>query len=330
MKALITGGNGFIGSHLADTLLAKGYSVRCLVRRTSDLTWLQGHDIEYVYGDLFDKPALETSVAGVDYVYHSAGVTKAKTKEGYYKGNTEGTRNMLEAVLSVNPGLKRFIHVSSQAAIGPSSSRTPIDERATAHPITTYGKSKWEAEVECQRFQEKLPITIVRPPAVYGPRDKDVFEFFHTMSRGLQPMIGFSDKYVSLIHVEDLVRGFVMAAESPNAAGNAYFISSRRTYNWKELGDITREALGRRALRIRIPEAIVFVVSAVAEFASLFSSKPALLNIEKGKDIVQNFWTCDSSRAKADFGFEEEIQIEDGISRTIAWYRNQGWLSTPG
>ena len=325
----MTGGNGFIGSHLVELLLKRGYAVRCLVRKTSDLRWLNGLEIDYVYGDLFDAAILRDAVRGVDSIYHSAGVTKAKRREEYYRGNKDGTRNLLDAALSGNPGLKRFVHISSQAAVGPSPSITPIDETVAAHPLTTYGKSKWEAEQQCHQFLDRLPITIVRPPAVYGPRDKDVFEFFHTMNKGIQPMIGLRDKYVSLIHVTDLVRGFVMAGESEHSAGETYFLSSKRVYNWKELGDVTRSVLARKALRIRIPETIIFVISAVAELASLFSSKPALLNIEKGRDIVQNYWTCDSSKAKEDFGFEEELSIEEGIRDTIAWYRAQNWLSQP-
>jgi nucleoside-diphosphate-sugar epimerase len=195
-----------------------------------------------------------------------------------------------------------------------------------AHPLTTYGKSKWRAEQECHKVFDKIPVTIVRPPAVYGPRDKDIFEFFHTMSRGLQPMIGLRDKYVSLIHVTDLVRGFVLAGESAASEGETYFISSRDVYNWMTLGNITRKVLGKSAIRVRIPEPIVFGVAGIAQFFALFSQKPALLNIEKGRDIVQDYWTCDSGKAKRDFGFEEAIDIESGIRQTVEWYRSQGWI----
>jgi nucleoside-diphosphate-sugar epimerase len=325
VKALVTGGNGFIGSHLVDLLIQKGYSVRCLVRKTSDLQWLSGVNVELIYGDLFDEQALGKALDGVDYVYHSAGVTKAKTSDGYFKGNAEGTRSILRSAAGASQ-LKRFIHVSSQAAVGPSPTKTPISEDVTPHPLTAYGRSKWKAEQECHSFMDRLPITIVRPPAVYGPRDKDIFEFFRTMDRGIQPMIGLREKYVSLIHVGDLVRGFVMAGESPAAAGQTYFVSSKDVYNWKQLGEITRKILGRRTLRIRIPEPIVYGIASGAEFFAMFSSKPALLNIEKGRDIVQNYWTCDASKAKRDFGFEEGTDIETGFRTTIDWYRMKGWL----
>ncbi|MGA9117814.1 MAG: NAD-dependent epimerase/dehydratase family protein [Bacteroidota bacterium] len=326
MKILVTGATGFIGSHLVGLLLSKGHQVRCLVRKSSNLVWLKDLSVEYVYGDMFDDAALRQAVAGVHYVYHSAGLTKAKTQEEYYQANSEGTRRLLQATAEVAPGLQRFLHVSSQAAAGPSPTRMPIDEAVDPHPITTYGRSKFQSELECRAFDGKVKYTICRPPVVYGPRDKDVFEFFHTMSRGLQPMVGMQDTYVSLIHVRDLVRGLVMAAESERSIGQTYFISSTGVYSWKELGNITREALGKSALRLRIPVFGIYTVSAVAEVLARFSTKPALLNLEKARDMVQRYWTCDAAKAKKDFGFEQEISLPDGVIDTVRWYRANGWL----
>ncbi len=326
MKVLVTGATGFIGSHLAEHLLSRGAAVRCLLRRSSDTVWLRHLDVELVYGDLFDETALAGAVRGVDTIYHSAGVTKSKTPEGYFRGNVTGTRNLLAAAARHAPSLTRFVQISSQTAVGPSPTATPIDEDVTPRPITTYGKSKWEAEQECLAMHGALPLTIVRPPAVYGPRDRDVFEFFRTMRNGLQPMVGFREKYVSLIHVGDLVRGFVMAAESPVTAGRTYFITSDRAYGWKEIGGITREVMRTRALRLRIPETGVYVIAAVAEALASFSSRPALINFEKARDMVQDYWTCSGARAQADFGFVPAIGLREGIAGTIAWYRSEGWL----
>ncbi len=329
MKALVTGATGFIGSHLVELLLRKGYSVRCLLRKTSDTVWLDGLPIEKVYGGLSDLPALQAAVEGVEYVYHSAGLTKAKTAEGYFTANAVGTQNILAATLNHNLKLKRFVLVSSQTAAGPSPGKTPITEEKSPRPITNYGRSKWEAERECHRLMQMIPITIVRPPAVYGPRDRDVFEFFHTMSRGLQPMVGWEEKYVSLIHVADLVTGIVMAAEAEKAAGQTYFITSKDVYGWREIGDTTREALGRSAFRLRIPEFGVYALAAVAELLAVFSSKPALINIEKARDMVQDYWTSDGGKARRDLGFESQISLRDGIRSTVAWYREKGWLTSP-
>jgi dihydroflavonol-4-reductase len=326
MKILVTGATGFIGSHLVDLLLKKNYSVRCLLRKTSNPIWLKDLPVELVYGDLFDKEALCKAVEGVQYIYHSAGLTKAKTEDEYFQGNVVGTRNLLDAVKQFNPGVTRFIMISSQTASGPSPSRDPITEDAPSRPITTYGRSKLAAEQECLTSAPSVKITIVRPPAVYGPRDKDIYEFFKTVSKGLQPMVGLHEKYVSLIHVKDLVRGCVMAAECEKASGQIYFISSKGIYGWREVGAVTRGALNRMVLRIPVPEPGVYAIAAVAELLAKFSSKPALINFEKARDMVQNYWTCDSSKAKRDFGYEQEISLEEGIVDTIEWYRAAGWL----
>jgi nucleoside-diphosphate-sugar epimerase len=326
MHALVTGASGFIGSHLVELLLQKGYTVRCLLRTTSSTAWLKNLPIEIVYGDVFDSVALEKAVQGVDYVYHSAGLTKAKKKEEYFRANAEGTRLLLNAAIKVNPAMKRFVFLSSQTAAGPSPSATPVTEDVEPHPITTYGRSKRAAEEIMLAAKDRISMTIVRLPAVYGPRDKDIYAFFKTMRGGLQPVAGFKDKFVSLLHVQDIVRGVVMAGESAVAAGQLYFLSSKRIYGWDEIGKITRQALGRKAFTVRIPEWGIYTVSAFAEFFSLFSSKPALINFEKAKDMVQDYWTCDSGKAKRDFGYEQQITAEDGIKGTIAWYVQKGWL----
>jgi nucleoside-diphosphate-sugar epimerase len=161
---------------------------------------------------------------------------------------------------------------------------------------------------------------------VYGPRDKDIFEFFRTMRNGLQPVVGFREKFVSLVHVSDLVRGILLAGESTASVGQVYFISSTTVYGWQQIGRITREALGRRAVTVNIPAWGVYTISAFAEFFSLFGSKPALINFEKAKDMVQNYWTCDSGKAKRDFGYEQQIGIEQGIRETLDWYVANGWM----
>lgn len=326
MTVFITGATGFIGSHIAERLHEKGYRLKCLVRQTSDIRWIKHLPIEYVRGDIFDAELLKRTLNAAEYVYHVAGVTKAKTKEEYFRGNHLATRSILQAARSANQMLKRFIHVSSQAAVGPSVGGKPIEETTPFHPITTYGVSKMEAEKECLRMMSDLPITIVRPPAVYGQRDKDVFEFFNTMNKGIQPMIGFHDKHVSLVHVKDLVDGIILAGEHAKSPGQTYFISSERFYDWKEIGDVTSRVMRRKTIRVHIPEWTMYGIAAIAEAAALFSKKPALLNFEKVKDIVQNDWTCNVSKAMSELGYKEHIPLEEGVRQTIEWYRQQGWL----
>jgi len=326
MNVLITGATGFIGSHLADRLHAKGYTLRCLVRPTSDLHWIRHLPVEYIYGDLFDERALTSAVRDVDYVYHVAGLTKARTPEEYFKGNHDATSNILAVVRSNHSKLRRFIHVSSQAAVGPSPRGAVVNEESLYHPITTYGKSKMAAEKECLNAMKEFPLTIVRPPAVYGPRDKDIFEFFNTMNKRLQPMIGFNEKTVSLIHVSDLVDGIIQAGEHSSGAGQTYFISSERFYTWREVGGVTSRILGKKALRINVPEFAVYMIGGISELYSLITRKAVLINLEKAKDIVQDAWTCSVEKAVRELGFHQQISLEEGIKETVAWYKSNGWL----
>jgi len=326
MLALVTGGTGFIGSHLVEQLSQRGYSVRCLVRKTSNLQWLQHLNPEFRYGDLFDNDVVKNALDGVDIVFHSAGVTKAKRKEEYYHGNQFATKNFLAQVTKHHPNLKKFVHISSQAAVGPSFSEQPIDETVPFHPITTYGKSKMEAERECFNFFSHLPLTIVRPPTVFGERDTDVYNFFKTVKAGIIPMIGFNRKAISIIHAADLVNGVIGAGESEKTTGQTYFLTSSNTITWESFGKMAAKALEKRTVNIRIPEFLVYGIFGVGEILSRFSSKPSIINWEKARDATQQFWTCSSEKAKQDFGFRELFPLEERVRQTIAWYKQQGWL----
>jgi dihydroflavonol-4-reductase len=326
MTILITGATGFIGSHIAERLHAGGHALRAIVRRSSDRKWVARLPIEYREGDYADAAFLRKAVEGVAMIYHVAGVTKSKTKEGYFEGNHLVTRNLLAATVDANPGLARFVHVSSGAAVGPAAPGGSVDETTPFHPITTYGVSKMEAEKECLRAMEKLPVTIVRPPAVYGPRDTDVLEFFSAMRKGIHPLIGFGEKRVSLIHAHDLADGIILAGTHPRAAGGTYFISSARGYTWHEVGNVTAAVMGRKVLRVRIPEWCVYVLGAMAQFAAMFGSKPAVLNLEKARDVVQDAWVFDGTKAERELGFREKLSLEDGVRGTLEWYRAEGWL----
>lgn len=325
-KVFVTGGTGFIGSHLIDELLKKNYEVKALVRKNSSTKWLNGKPVEFVEGDLFTDEVLIKAVSNVDFVYHVGGVTFAKKKEDFYRGNVDATKSLLEACVKYNPGLKKFIHVSSQAAVGPSFDGKPIDETRDYHPLTTYGRSKVEAEKLVIGYFDKINCTIVRPPAVYGPRDYAIYEYFKSMSRGLQPMIGFDNKLVSLIHGVDLVRGFILAGEAEISGSSIYFISSEQFYNWRDVGEITKRLLGRRTVRLVIPHFAVKTTAFFSQVFGFFSPKPVVLNIEKSRELTQRYWICSIDKAKRELGFKESFTIETGFKDTIDWYRKEGWI----
>lgn len=326
MKSLITGATGFVGSHLADKLLEKNHEVYCLRRKTSSTKWLDGKNIKYVDGDLFSNESLENCIKEMDYVFHVAGVVKAKTKAGFYHGNYEATKNLLEITNKVNPGIKKFIFVSSQAACGPSRNGEPVDENTKPDPITTYGITKLKAEEEVEKYKNKFPVTIIRPPAVYGPRDTEILIYFKTFSKGLNSVIGFDAKYLSLVYVEDLADGIVLAAENKDSNGQKYFMCFDDAYNWDEIGSVTSRLLGKKALKIRLPHSVVYSVGYLAELFSTFSRKPATLNIEKCKDITQLRWVCSNKKAKKELGFNPKYTLEESFKKTIDWYKDMKWI----
>ncbi|MGE5432289.1 MAG: NAD-dependent epimerase/dehydratase family protein [Syntrophomonadaceae bacterium] len=324
--AVVTGANGFVGSHLVDLLISKNFKVKCITRKSSNLKWLDGKNVEIIDCGLFDKEGLKKAFKGAGYIFHVAGVVKSKTPEGYFKGNVETTRTILEAALEVKDTLKKVLIVSSQTACGPSLGGKLVNEESVCNPITTYGKSKLEEEKLAATYMDRLPITICRAPAVYGERDTEIFIFFQTFNKGLMTTIGMKDKSLSLIHVLDLVKGFYLAAVNENSACQTYFISSEAIYNWTEIGKVTSEVLNKKVLKVKVPHFVVYTIAAIAQFFAAFSSKPATLNLEKARDLVQEAWTCDTSKAVKELGYRQEISIKDGIKRTCDWYKEMKWL----
>jgi nucleoside-diphosphate-sugar epimerase len=324
--AVVTGANGFVGSHLVDLLLESNYKVRCITRKTSDLKWLKGKNIEIFDCGLTNRDGLRKAFQGADYIYHVAGVIKSKKPEGYFLGNVENTRVILETAVEFKDTLKKILIVSSQTAAGPSLKGNAINENDPCNPITTYGRSKLAEEELARSFMDKLPITICRAPAVFGERDTEIFIFFQTFNKGLFTTIGFDEKKISLIHVKDLVRGFMLAAESEKSSGQTYFISSEKYYTWEEIGEITSKLLAKKPFKVKVPHSVVFFISGIAQFAAMFSSKPATLNIEKAKDLTQHAWICDTSKAVTELGYHQNFPVEEGIKRTLDWYKEMKWL----
>lgn len=324
--AFVTGGTGFIGSHLVERLLAKGYTVRCLVRNTKTAGYLRDLPVEIIEGDLFSLSALEKGIEGAHCVYHVAGAVAAKTKEEFFRFNQIGTRNVVETAARINPGLKKFIHISSQTAVGPGSGTTPVNESVVPRPLTTYGKSKLASEEEVLKYKEKIPVTILRVSAVYGPRDTATFDYFKSAYRGLELLIGFKETYVSLVHSTDLVTGIILAGESERSNGQIYFLGSENYYSWNEIGYVTRSVLNKKLFRVRVPKPLVFVIAGISEIASKFKEKPSVLNYEKAYDLTQDNWCCDIAKAKSELGYRQEVSLQDGIRETVQWYLDNKWM----
>lgn len=325
-KALVTGANGFVGSHLVEGLLSRGYQVTCLVRRTSNLRWLSGLKVDYVYADIIQKESLKNALKNVDFVFHVAGLTKAKNKDEYFRANYQGTKNLIEACAEDNPHIKRFVYISSQAAVGPGKDRRPLDETSPCNPVTDYGKSKLEGEKIVLEYSSKLPVTIIRPPAVYGPRDTDILGFFKIVNKGFKTMFGRGESYVSLCFIEDLVQGIILSAESPKAMGQIYFIADDQIYSWREAFQSIAKVLNKKTIPVRIPKAFIYIIAFVSENIARLFGKPASLSIQKAKEITQRYWLCDVSKAKRELGFSPKYHLEEGAKKTVRWYREKGWL----
>jgi len=322
---LVTGATGFVGSHLVERLVGLGYGVRCLARRTSSLAWLPGEGIELAYGEVAENVGLREAVEGVSLVFHVAGVTKTPSSEGYYRGNVQGTANLLRALEEVGSGA-RFVHVSSLAAVGPSPDGRPLAEDAPAHPVSHYGKSKWEAEEAVRRSPLSAGAVIVRPPVVFGPRDRDVLKFFQAASRGWLFRIGSQEAFVSVVHVSDLVAGLLAAAERAPGQARPYFVANEEPVSWTEFASVAAELMGRQVRAVSIPRPMAWAAGFVAELGSKLRGKPSILSRDKIREARYRYWTCQTARAHHELGFRAEKTLRQGIAETLEWYRMVRWL----
>ena len=313
---LVTGGTGFIGSHLLEKLSAAGEPVRCLVRHRRPA------GVEAVRGDLITGQGLEEALRGADTVIHLAGVTKALAVNDYYSGNVRATETLARALAS---RAVRLVHVSSLAAIGPGTEGAPVDEDAEPRPLTHYGKSKLEAE----RIVRALApdAVIVRPAVVYGPRDTDVFQILRPISKGWLLEIAGGERWFSAIYVKDLVDGLIAAARGgPRAAGRAYFLAHPQPVSWSELGAAAARIMGRKPRVLRVPPRVAHAVGYCAELWSRVTRKPGILSRGKVAEAQCASWICDTRRAAAELGFEAQTPFEAGLAETLAWYKEAGWL----
>jgi dihydroflavonol-4-reductase len=319
---LVTGGTGFIGSHLLDRLADAGEPVRALVRRTTaPRKTALPRGVEPVPGDLATGEGLAEAARGADTVIHIAGVLKALTPEDYYRGNTRATENLARAAAGQ---ATRFVLVSSLAVCGPSPANGSVNEDSETRPLTHYGKSKLEAE---RIVRSLLPqAVIVRPPVVYGPRDTGVFPFLRSISRGVEVRIAGGERWFSAIYVRDLVDGILAASTSPQALGRTYFLSHAQPVNWSHLGDATARLVRRKRLVLRVPVSAAYGIGYLAELWSALTRKPGMVSREKIGEAMCARWVCDTRRAATELGFEARTSLDAGLAETLAWYKEAGWV----
>jgi nucleoside-diphosphate-sugar epimerase len=324
-NAFVTGGTGFIGSHLVEELHRRRYGeVRCLIR--SDNKWLKDLDVVEIRADLFDVDTIAEAVQDVDYVYHVGGITRARDWPTFERLNVDATIRLVETVARVNPSVKRVIVTSSLAAVGPCDGGVATED-SPLNPITHYGRSKALMERRLGELDGIVPLTVNRPPSVYGPRERDIFTFFKSVSRGICPIVGSSDgPALSLVHVDDVVRGMVDAAESASTAGNTYFVGSETFFSWNDVKHAVTSALDRWALTVAVPPFLIGPVgTAVEMFGNITGTYPPL-NREKAREIRHACKMCSIEKAKRHFGYAQHVPLKRGIIETISWYKEMGWL----
>jgi len=326
LSILVTGANGFVGSHLAEALLARGHSVRCMVRRTSDLTHIRHLPVEWVYTDVRDDEGLHRACRGVDIVCHCAALTRAVDEETFLRVNTAGTKALAQAAIGAAPDLQRFLFVSSQTAAGPSQGADDfVDESRPPQPITWYGGSKWAAEQALLSMKGNLPLTIIRPAAVFGPRDRDFFTYFDLVNRRLQLKLGKEERRISLIYVRDLIELILLALENESAVGETYF-GSGQAISYEEFSEAISKVLGKRAFRITLPVSVLTPIALSAKVQERLTHQPALLNGQRVKDMRQPYWLCSGEKARMELGVVPHTDLETAVGETVEWYQVNGWL----
>lgn len=320
MKAFVTGGTGFIGSHLVESLIKKGFDVTCLVRKSSSLRYLEGLNVRLLYGDCCEADLFSEEIKDSDYIFHIAGLTKAKNKDDFNNANVIGTANLLRAILKTGHKIRRFFYLSSLAATGPSHNGHPLKEDCDPKPVSVYGKSKYEAERLVYNHRDKLPVTIIRPPAVYGPKDKDMLMIFKMINKGVVPYWGKS--FYSFIYIEDLVHGIIEASLSKEAEGQLFFISDGGIYSFEDVVNAVSDAVQKKPLRLPVPNFIMPFFGILSERFNNIN----IINSDKIKELRYKNWTCDSEKINRTINFTPLVKLKEGAMWTANWYRIHNWL----
>ncbi len=323
MKVLITGGTGFIGSHLIELFLKKNAEVFALVRNLNNLKWVKGLDIQLLKGDLFSIPSLP---AGVDYVFHAAGLTKASRAADYYTVNHLGTASLFKALQAQKVFPKRIIYLSSLAAVGPSSDKEPVQETTPTHPITHYGRSKLLGETEALKFKDNYQIVILRIGAVFGPRDTDFLHYFKWIKRGILPTLLSLPRQVSLCYVKDLVEAFYLCSQKELDSGEIFNIANPGPHNWDDIGQSAGHALGIKLVKVKIPLPFLYLAALTSEIRSRIKRSPNIFDRNKFQDMKQKGWIADTSKATEKLSFQPRYALQEAVKETIDWYIENNWL----
>ena len=326
MKVLVTGASGFVGSGLIAELNRRGIRPRALLRKSSAVTNLANLDFDRVEGSLGDEASLRTAVRGCDAVFHVAGVVTAPSEAEFLEHNAVGAERLARAVAEECPGLGRFVLVSSLAAAGPAGPGAPRTESEPEAPVSAYGRSKWEGEKRVLQLSHRIPITVIRPPMVYGPRDQATFLFVKSVKGRLVPAF---EKFYSAIHVDDLVRGIADAGLEPGRtlpSGERLFLTREQVFSYSEMMEAIGDCLGKKPIAFPLPFPVLAGVAWGLDGLGKITGRTYPLNRDKLNEIRPDHWTCSGEKARKLLGFEAKHDIRSGWADAVAWYRSAGWI----
>ena len=331
MKILITGASGFIGSFIVEEALRRGFETWAAVRKSSSREYLQDERIHFIELNLSSKDQLVSLLRDkdFDYVVHAAGVTKCLNKADFRRINTEGTKNLVDALLEVGMPLKRFVFISSLSIFGAIKEQQPyeeIRETDTPQPNTAYGRSKLEAEQYLTTLGDRLPYIILRPTGVYGPREKDYFIMAKSIQQHSDFAVGYKRQDITFVYVQDVVQAVFLALDR-GENGRKYFLSDGQVYQSTTFSDLIHEELGRPWwIRITAPVWVLRVVTFFGEYVGRMTGKVTALNNDKYNILKQRNWRCDIQPAIDELGYQPQVQLAEGVKRSIKWYKDNGWL----
>jgi len=325
MRIAVTGGTGFVGSHVVELLLERGHELSCLVLPSEGRLWAEGLPVAFHEGSVGDPGSLLPFLEGCDAIVHVAGLTRSSTEEGFVAVNVAGAANVARAALSLSPAPRHMIAMSSLAAVGPCPLGSCLDEDAPLRPLTSYGRSKAAMEAELGRLGDRLPMTFIRAPAVYGPRDRDILEYFKLVRRGLRVIVG-ARNVMSLLYVKNLALAIADMLLEPAAFNQAFFLADEGEWDWDQLCEEIEASLGVRARRVHVPEWVVAAAAGFVELARPFLRKAPLLSREKLVEMRQERWVVSTEKARRLFGYRPGYSMRDAIAETARWYEAEGWI----
>ncbi len=320
-KLLITGANGFVGSWIVEAAIKAGFHVYAGVRKTSNLQYLTDPRIQFFYYsfDKEDKLREQLRTEFFDYIILNAGVTSAKNKEAYFKINAGYTRKFCKLLIEENVIPKKLVYVSSLASYGPADQQVKqiLDHESTPHPTTWYGESKLQAEQFILSFPQ-IPHIILRPTAVYGPRDTEMVSIYKTVKMGIAPKIGAGDMDATFIYVEDLA-GLIISTLNNPVVNKSYFVGDGAIYPIDQLNGYLQEILGKKAINLTIPFTIMKIVAFLSEKIGRIRGVVPTLNRNKVKEYFARSFAIDTQDLKKDFNFAPAYDLKKGLVKTIAW-----------